>query len=242
MPLNTAEEENIEALKRWWDENGKFLLLLLLLGAAGFGGWNYWSGSRNAAADAAAGLYQEIVDLSFEEAEAEDAEAEDAEAEHAEAVFAIADRLQTEHASSRYTHFAALFAARQAVAQDDLAAAAAYLQWILDNEQDGFLREADAGLVLAATLRLGRILLAQGELERALALVNGVDPRTFEPGFAELRGDIYQAMGRPVDAREAYAAARQAGSNSDLLLMKIDNLAPLPEPDPVTEEPSTPDG
>jgi predicted negative regulator of RcsB-dependent stress response len=39
-----------------------------------------------------------------------------------------------------------------------------------------------------------------------------------------LRGDIYLALGRVVDARDAYTAAQQAGSSSDGLRMKLDNL------------------
>ena len=47
----------------------------------------------------------------------------------------------------------------------------------------------------------------------------------FDAGFSELRGDIYMAMGRKVDAHDAYIAAQEAGSNSDALRMKLDDLA-----------------
>jgi predicted negative regulator of RcsB-dependent stress response len=56
-------------------------------------------------------------------------------------------------------------------------------------------------------------------------LVNSIDPKTFEAGFAELRGDIYASMGRIVDARDAYIAAQEAGSNADGLRMKLDDLS-----------------
>ena len=79
--------------------------------------------------------------------------------------------------------------------------------------------------ILTTNLRLGRVILAKGESERALNLVNGIDPKTFEAGFAELRGDIYVTMGRIVDARDAYIAAQQAGSSNDGLRMKLDDLA-----------------
>ncbi|HBJ89027.1 MAG TPA: hypothetical protein DDZ21_03585, partial [Gammaproteobacteria bacterium] len=88
----------------------------------------------------------------------------------------------------------------------------------------GFGPAVDEGLILTASLRLGRVILAQGDAERALALVNNLDPQSFEGGFGELRGDIYVALGRIVDARDAYVAAQQSGSSSDGLRMKLDNL------------------
>lgn len=226
MPLNAAEEENIEALKRWWDENGKFLLAGLLLLAAGFAGWTFYGQSQQSAAAEASELYQEIFSLSAASPD------EPIPPTAADAVFARTERLQSEHGDTKYARYAALFAAQHAVTRDDLPAAAAYLRWVLEQEQGGLFGGGDGGLQLTAQLRLGRVLLAQGELQQALSLVNSVAPETFEPGFAELRGDIYQAMGRPVDAREAYVAARQAGSDSELLLMKIENLASLPVPAP----------
>ena len=37
--------------------------------------------------------------------------------------------------------------------------------------------------MLATKLRLGRVLLAQGDAERALDFINTVDPKEFETGF-----------------------------------------------------------
>ena len=98
------------------------------------------------------------------------------------------------------------------------------MQWILDNRSQGVMGEVDEGLILTASLRLGRVILAQGDAERALDLVNTLDPSAFEGGFGELRGDNYLALGRVVDARDAYTASQQAGSSSDGLRMKLDNL------------------
>ena len=95
----------------------------------------------------------------------------------------------------------------------------------IDEGQGGLLSEADEGLLLTTNLRLGRIILAKGDAERALALVNNIAPKTFEAGYSELRGDIYTVMGRDVDARDAYIAAQEAGSSSEGLRMKLDELS-----------------
>ena len=50
-------------------------------------------------------------------------------------IIAIADELRSEFDDSIYARFAALFAAQQAVAQNDLQRAESDLQWILDNPQ-----------------------------------------------------------------------------------------------------------
>ena len=135
------------------------------------------------------------------------------------------EQLKANHPSSVYALYGALFAAQQSVNANDLGTAEESLQWMLDNRQDGLFSQTDEGLILTANLRLGRVILARGESERALNLVNSIDPKTFEAGFAELRGDIYATMGRIVDARDAYIVAQEAGSNTVGLRMKLDDLS-----------------
>ena len=216
--MNAAEEETLEALKKWWEENGRNLIVAFVILFAGYTGWLLWANSRADAAATASDLYEEILTLSLEEPGAVLSE------EDSDRVLAISEQLRSEYEASIYARFAALFAAQQEAERGNLDDAEANLQWVLDNPNQGLFGEVDEGLLLTASLRLGRVILAQGDAERALSLINGVDPKEFEAGFAELRGDIYVAMDRMVDARDAYIAAQQAGSQSDLLRMKLDNL------------------
>lgn len=218
MALQAAEEETIETLKQWWRENGKQLVLLFIVVFASYTGWLLWQNSRLDQAEAASDLYEEIMQLAVSEQGSDVSDADSAR------IIEAAALLQTNHSSSVYAMYGALFAAQQHVRNDDLGAAETALQWILDNRKEGMFSATEPGLLLTAELRLGRVLLAQSEAERALTLVNGVDPKSFEPAFAELRGDIYIALERVDDAREAYLAAQQAGSNSEALRMKLDAL------------------
>lgn len=218
MALQAAEEETIEALKKWWQENGKGLVLAAVAVFAGVTGWLVWDNSTASQAESASDLYEEILSLSLVEEGAAIADADSAR------IITLAEQLRADHPASVYAKFASLFSAQQQVSAGDLAAAEADLQWILDNPGLGIMAEVDEGLILTASLRLGRVILAQGDAERALALVNNLDPQSFEGGFGELRGDIYVALGRIVDARDAYVAAQQSGSSSDGLRMKLDNL------------------
>ena len=221
MALHAAEEESIEALKKWWNENGKSLAAAVILVFGGYTGWLLWENSTASQAARASDLYEEILMLVLEpqgEALSEESSAQ---------ITGIAGELRADFSESIYAKYAALYAAQQAVENGDLAQAESDLQWILDNRQQGMFGELDEGLILTTSLRLGRVILAQGDAQRALTFINDIDPKTYEGGFAELRGDIYLSLDRLVDARDAYIAAQQAGSNSDGLRMKLNNL-----PDP----------
>ena len=219
MALDAAEEESIEALKKWWKENGRQLATLVIVVFASYTGWLLWQNSRNSTVEAASDLYEEILTLALVEPGVPGNE------QDANRILEVSEQLQTEYSGSVYALFGSLFAAQQSVKANDLEAAEASLQWVLDNQQDGLFNKTDEGLILTTNLRLGRVILSKGDPERALNLVNNIDPKTFEAGFAELRGDIYVAMGRMIDARDAYIAAQQAGSNSDGLRMKLDDIS-----------------
>jgi predicted negative regulator of RcsB-dependent stress response len=222
VAINAAEEETVESLKQWWAENGKQLIILVVVGFAAFTLWLVWTNSQNANLDSASDMYEEILALAVTDAGQPGTLLIPQDSER---IIELGAQLRSEHSGSTYAKLGSLFAAQQSVRSDDLDAAEISLQWILDNEQGGLLSEADEGLLLTTNLRLGRIILAKGDAERALALVNNIAPKTFEAGYSELRGDIYTVMGRDVDARDAYIAAQEAGSSSDGLRMKLDELS-----------------
>jgi predicted negative regulator of RcsB-dependent stress response len=219
VALDAAEEENIEAIKKWWHENWKQLALLVVIAFPGYVGWELWQNSQATEAETASDLYEEVLSLAISEPGVPVTEQESLR------ILDLFKQLKANYSSSVYALYGALFAAQQSVNANDLGAAEEFLQWMLDNQQDGLFGRTDEGLILTANLRLGRVILARGESERALNLVNSIDPKTFEAGFAELRGDIYASMGRIVDARDAYIAAQEAGSNADGLRVKLDDLS-----------------
>ncbi len=219
MAINAAEEETIESLKKWWDENGKQLMLAVVVVVGGYGSWTLWQGSKTASSDAASDLYEEVLGLAINE------QTGTINDEDAAQIIALATELRQDHSSTIYARYSALFSAQQQVMAGDLDAAQETLRWITENPLTGLFVEQDEGLMLTANLRLGRVLLANGDNDGALAVVSSLAPKTFEAGYAELQGDVYVAMGRTVEARESYLAAQQAGSSSEGLRMKLDNLS-----------------
>ena len=218
MTLNAAEEESIEAIKKWWDENGKQLIAAVIVVFGGYGGWSLWQNTELVASQMASDLYEEILEISVVEAGDSTTEQERSD------IVRIANELMEFHSESVYAQYGALFASQQHVINNNLDAAEAALDWILENPQSSMFGSEDQGLILTVTLRLARVVLSKGDAERALGIVNNVIPRSFEAGYAELRGDIYSALGRYVDARDSYVAAQQAGSVSEVLQLKLSEL------------------
>ncbi|WP_315982668.1 tetratricopeptide repeat protein [Aliamphritea spongicola] len=56
-----TEEEQVEALKKWWQENGKSLVLGVLLAGAIIFAWKGWQNSQQVKAETAAALYQNLI-------------------------------------------------------------------------------------------------------------------------------------------------------------------------------------
>ncbi len=218
MAFSTEEEETLDTIKRWWNESGKSLALGVLVFAVGYLGWMQWQRMQTSEAAAASDIYEQIgvtvvlgpgVELTDEAV--------------ASAKRLIA-QLKEEYPDSVYALFGALFGARLAVDDRDLDTAEAELQWLLDNSKTGFIAPTDESLIITAKLRLARVILAKGEAQRALDLLTTVSPGAFEADYAEIRGDIYVALGRMSEARASYEEAREAGSTSDTLQMKLDDI------------------
>ncbi|HJO10981.1 MAG TPA: tetratricopeptide repeat protein, partial [Gammaproteobacteria bacterium] len=67
MALHAAEEETIEALKKWWDENGVQILVIVVAVVGAFAAVTVWQNSRDSSATAASDLYEEILSLAINE-------------------------------------------------------------------------------------------------------------------------------------------------------------------------------
>lgn len=216
MADHLSEEEQIERLKRWWAEQGRGVIAAVLLLAGSYGGWNYYQHSVEEAAVIASSEYQALSELLVATPIGEPLDA------------ALAAQLQTRAlglkesaAGSQYGRYAALLLARIAVEEDDLDVAVEQLQWVLASGPD-------SGLAAATTLRLARVVAAQGDVDAALALVQNPDQPSFSAAYAELRGDLHRSRGNDGAAYTAYQAALDAGVEQraePLLELKINAVA-----------------
>lgn len=207
-----TEEEQVEALKRWWKENGLSLVAGVALAAAGVLGWNTWQSYQDNQATAASMRYQQLINLTA---------GNDLDASQLPEARTLVREIVDEHGETLYADLARLVDARLAVAQDDLAGARDRLQALADTDSSDYV----SGL---ARLRLARLLVADGDADGALsALQNGV-PEALAAQRAEVRGDAYHALERRDDAATAWREALQLADTQDQPLygvqLKLDNL------------------
>jgi predicted negative regulator of RcsB-dependent stress response len=206
-----TEEEQIEAMKKWWEENGKQTLVAVVLVAGGWLGFNNYQDTQRETAEAASVVYQEMLTLSASEAEADKGQ---------RAV--LLDKLQSEFSSTVYSQFAALFKAKDAVEAGDLELAETELTSVVSSAKDEALQHT-------ATVRLARVMVAAGKLDDALALLANDNVGAFEAEYQETSGDALLAKGDKDAARDAYSkavvAAQRIGANNPVLQMKLDDLA-----------------
>jgi predicted negative regulator of RcsB-dependent stress response len=202
-----TEEQQVEALKEWWKENGTPLIVGAVLGLAGFGGWKYWQQQQVAYQVGASDLYSQVT-------EALKTEAKTGLAESAQAV-------KTQFPDSSYAVLSALHLAKIAVDETDLDNAAAELSWVVTNHSDN-------EMAAVAKIRLARILIQQQKADEALTLVS-MDQESGYYALASLvKGDALMALDKKADALVAYQAASSdlsIAARHPSLQLKIDELS-----------------
>jgi predicted negative regulator of RcsB-dependent stress response len=215
-----TEEEQVEAIKRWWDENGKSTIAAIVLAlAAGFG-WQGWQGYQVDQRQAASDVYQAMLQAL--------SGADQGAIDHSQAI-ELAGELKRDYVGSTYAQFAAMQLARIAVQDGNLATAEAELRWVLEKAGKG------SDIARITELRLARVLASRGDAEQALAILGGDGDNPYAASYEAARGDILLAQGRDDDAREAYIRARNlatAGAiqpNINMLEQKLQSLNPVPE-------------
>ena len=65
MVEHKTEEEQIEAVKRWWSENGRVVVIAVLIGVSGSFGWQFWQDYKQERREQAALEYWQLVEFFF---------------------------------------------------------------------------------------------------------------------------------------------------------------------------------
>jgi len=195
------DEEQVEALKRWWQENGSSLLTGIVIVLVVLFGSRQWQDAQLAKAEAASDLYEDVVQLALLD------QASALTAESMAQLESSYDELRNEFEDSIYARYGAMMMATVYVNQENYDQAATELNWIIDNPELGFMQKAEEELFLTARLRLARVKLAQGLAQEALTIVTEVEPGALAAGFAEVQGDAYLQLGQSEQARSAYERA-----------------------------------
>jgi predicted negative regulator of RcsB-dependent stress response len=218
---NLSEEEQIEAFKQWWVDNGLKLVAAAVIAIGGTLGWQGWQGSQQEYAEQGSAIYSAMIDIAKAENDQPLTE------EQKQEINASADQLKQEFADTGYAHLSALLKAKLAVNAENLDSAASELQWVLDNNPAENIR-------LLASLRLARVEAALGNTDKALALIEGQEAGKLTSAFEEAKGDFHLSMGHLEAAYSAYQLAldTEESANStqlSILRLKLNQAKPVAE-------------
>ncbi|MEW7975777.1 MAG: tetratricopeptide repeat protein [Candidatus Thiodiazotropha endolucinida] len=198
-----TEEEQVEAIKRWWKENGTSVIAGLVIGLGGVFGWQAWGNYKDRIGAEAALAFNQMV----------------AAVDRGDKPSAVKQaELMRSNYDNSYSIFAAMAEARVKLDEGDAATAISRLEWASENADNPSLKQL-------VQLSLARVLLNEGELDAAERQVAS-EQGGFAGEFAVIRGDIAFARGDKAAAAEAYTQAMTLEvSNRNLLQMKLDDLA-----------------
>ncbi|MFS1985099.1 YfgM family protein [Vibrio breoganii] len=203
MELYDSEEQQVEAIKDWWKENGKAVILGAVIGLGGLFGWRYYQDSVVDGQEATSDAYGKSI-------QALQAQGLDA-----------TEQVQTfinDNADREYAVLAALQLSQSQVAAAEYKEALAQLEWAKANTKD------DA-IVPVITLRVARVKAETGDIDGAIADLSAMQVAGWEGRVAELKGDLLLRNGDSEGALTAYSEAQQAADASQTIQFKLDDLA-----------------
>lgn len=204
MALTSFEEQELNELKSWWQDNYKTIIAVVVLSLAGSFGWRYWQDHQVAKTQEISAQYDQII-LSNQSAEVKNVEI---------------DAFAKEHNKTAYATLALFEKAKLAVEAKDYQLAAAALQQAITEAPDDILASL-------AALRLASVQLQLNETDAALATLNNqVKDTSLEARKLLLIGDIQAAKGDKAAAKASYEQAQKNASplEQEWLQVRLNNL------------------
>jgi predicted negative regulator of RcsB-dependent stress response len=189
------EQEQLDDLKAWWLQYGKYVgaalstVAIILLASIG---WRWYQQNQSAQASV---LYQAVSQAGRDSDVAKAKEP--------------ATQIEDRYGSTAYAPRAALIYAKLLYDAGDHAATRTQLQWVIDHASEDELKSI-------ARFRLAESLLDEKQYDPALSVLDVKTDEAFAGVFADLKGDILSAAGKPAEAKAAY----------QLALSKIDPKSP----------------
>jgi len=205
--VGRTDQEQVAELRVWWEKYGKITLIGVVFLISGVVGGRVWMDFQESAKARVSADYSQMMD--------------ELQRGDVEAAASRASALIEKNSDSGYAPLAALALAKIEAEKGELDNAKLRLQWAADHADQVELKAI-------AKLRLAKVLLAQQQVDAALAQLGGEVPESFRSSYAVVRGDAYAQKGDVAAARTAYQTALDdqelASQLRSLVQMKIDNL------------------
>jgi len=201
-----TEEQQVEALKKWWKENSSSLIFGLVIGVSGLFGWRYYLDQNNAHAVQASDMYMQVM---------QSATLKNID----DRTMDLNNQLINDYSDTPYAALSSLALAKAEYESDNVEGAVAQLELAVKHANDEAIKQT-------ASLRLIRLYIEQKKNDEALALLFMEHDAVYDSQYEELKGDAYNASGKISEARIAYdkALQLQGPSASQWLRLKRQNL------------------
>ncbi|KLU16032.1 MULTISPECIES: YfgM family protein [Xenorhabdus] len=205
MQVYTTETEQVDAIKRFFAINGKYLAVGLVLGVGVLLGWRYWQSHQTNQLYNTAAVFEEL-NKSLASGSKENVIAVEKFANETDNVYGVMADLEL---------------AKQAIAQNDLAQAEKNLRAASGKAKDGNMQAL-------SNLRLARVQLAEDKTDVALKTLDLVKGKGWQVMVEDIRGDILAKKGDIAGARAAYSTGLGLDGPQvikDFMKIKLNNLS-----------------
>jgi len=201
-----TEEQQVDAIKQWWKDNGNTLVIGAVIGFAGLWGWRFYNDSVVEGQETASQAYNDML-VTFE------AQGEDADLDQVTSFIAA-------NSDSNYAVLASLLLAKEAVAKKDFELAKSQLVQLQSQNEY-------APLNPLINLRLARVEVELGQFSEALATLALITETGFIAKAEQVKGTVYLKQGDTSNARDAFQRAidASAGRIDPVLQLQFDDLA-----------------
>lgn len=205
MNVYMTEEEQVEAIKKWWMKYGNQLMWGAAIVLAIYSGFQWFSYRENKIKTSASVSFQQLMfadkdqDPSIREAK-------------------LAD-IKANFSKTVYADAADLLKVPTLINNNQLGQAKTLLKDLL-------AKKPNEMITMVAKLRLARVYYAEKEMSEALALIASLESTPYAKEALELKGDIFGFQGKKQMAKDAYQKAITLAGNKGetaYLQYKMDN-------------------
>jgi predicted negative regulator of RcsB-dependent stress response len=183
------EQEQLATIRAWWDKWGNLITTVVLAFALAVVAWRGWSWYSARKVGEASVVYNVLLKATGQH--------------DMQKVREASSMLAEKYGGTAYGELSALLAAKAQMESGDQASAKMKLEWAADKAGDPFVRDL-------ARLRLAALLIDEKAYDAALKQLSVKPAAAFAPRYADLRGDLLVAQGKPAEAKQAYKEALDA--------------------------------
>ncbi|MDY2797544.1 YfgM family protein [[Pasteurella] aerogenes] len=203
MAYTIEEEQEINEIKTWWNENYKSIIAIVVLAFAGVFGWKYWQNHQAGQIQSLSAQYDQLI-YGVEKGDAKNVQLE---------------QFAKDNSKTAYAVLALFERAKSAVENNDFSAAESALKQAMSESSDEVLTSV-------AALRLAAVQFQLQSFDAALETLKSVKDSSWDSRKNLLTGDILAAKGDKAGAKASFEAALANADQLEqqLIQVRLNNL------------------